>query len=72
MPQVPASAAVNPAGCLKRTTGGPVVFCLKGTDMLLKPMYDLHFSRYTMYWQLVDPEKTKAFADATAKEKAAE
>ena len=69
MPQVPASAADDPANCLERTTGGPIVFHLKGSDILLKPMYDLHFSRYTMYWRLADPAEEKAFADAAAKEK---
>ena len=69
MPQVPASAATDPTCCLERTTGGPIVFHLKGGDILLKPMYDLHFSRYTMYWRLADPTEEKAFADATAKEK---
>ena len=68
MPQVPASAATDPASCLERTTGGPIVFHLKGGDILLKPMYDLHFSRYTMYWRLADPAEEKAFAEASAKE----
>ena len=36
--------------------------------MVLKPMYDLHFSRYTMYWRLADPAEEKAFAEASAKE----
>ena len=69
MPQVSASAATDPASCLERTTGGPIVFHLKGSDILLKPLYDLHFSRYTMYWRLADPAEEKAFADAAAKEK---
>jgi DUF1680 family protein len=68
MPRVPFSAAADPASCLERTTGGAVVFWLKGTDILLKPMYDLHFSRYTMYWRLPSPEDEKAFAEARAKE----
>ena len=69
MSQVPVSAATDPASCLERTTGGPIVFHLKGSDILLKPLYDLHFSRYTMYWRLADPAEEKAFADAAAKEK---
>ena len=68
MPQVPASAASDPASCLERTTGGAVVFRLKGSDILLKPLYDLHFSRYTMYWRLADPAEEKAFAEAAAME----
>ena len=68
MPQVPVSAATDPASCLVRTTGGPIVFHLKGGDILLKPLYDLHFSRYTMYWRLADPEEEKAFDEARAKE----
>ncbi|MBO4286713.1 MAG: glycoside hydrolase family 127 protein [Kiritimatiellae bacterium] len=67
MPTVPASAATDPASCLERTTGGAIAFRLKGSDILLKPMYDLHFSRYTMYWRLADPEVEKAFAEAAAK-----
>ena len=70
MPRVPASAATDPASCLKRTTGGPIAFHLKGSDILLKPMYDLHFSRYTMYWQLrtaEDEAEDRAFADAAAR-----
>ena len=70
MPQVPVSAASNPACCLERTIGGPIVFRLNGSDILLKPMYDLHFSRYTMYWRLFDPKEEKAFAEASAKEAA--
>ena len=69
MPQVPASAETDPACCLERTTGGPIVFHLKGSDILLKPMYDLHFSRYTMYWRLADPAEEKAFAEASTSEK---
>ena len=69
MPTVPASSATDPASCLVRTTGGPIAFRLKGSDILLKPLYDLHFSRYTMYWRLADPEEEKAFAEASAKEK---
>ena len=68
MPQVPASTASDPASCLERTTGGAVVFRLKGSDILLKPLYDLHFSRYTMYWRLADPAEEKAFAEAAAME----
>ena len=70
IPRVPASAAVDPASCLERTTGGAIAFRLKGSDILLKPMYDLHFSRYTMYWMLPDVEAEKAFAEARAKEAA--
>ena len=70
IPRVPASAAVDPASCLERTTGGAIAFRLKGSDILLKPMYDLHFSRYTMYWMLPDVEAEKAFAEARAKETA--
>ena len=69
MPQVPASAATDPAGCLERTVGGAVAFRLTGSDILLKPMYDLHFSRYTMYWRLADPAEEKAFAESAAKER---
>ena len=69
MPQVPASAATDPASCLERTTGGPIAFHLKGSDILLKPLYDLHFSRYTMYWRLADSDEEKSFAEAAAKEK---
>jgi hypothetical protein len=70
IPRVPASAAADPASCLERTTGGAIEFRLKGSDILLKPMYDLHFSRYTMYWMLPDVEAEKAFAEARAKEAA--
>jgi hypothetical protein len=70
MPQVPASAATDPASCLERAAGGPILFRLKGSDILLKPIYDLHFSRYTMYWQLADSVEDKAFAEATARENA--
>ena len=70
MPRVPASAATDPASCLERVAGGPILFRLKGSDILLKPMYDLHFSRYTMYWKLADPMEDKAFAEATARERA--
>lgn len=68
MPIVPASAATDPASCLGRTTGGAIAFRLKGSDILLKPMYDLHFSRYTMYWRLADPEEERAFVEARARE----
>ena len=68
MPQVPTSAATDPAECLERTTGGPITFRLKGGDILLKPMYDLHFSRYTMYWRLADPAEEKAYAEANERE----
>ena len=49
---VPATAAADPASCLERTTGGAIVFHLKGSDLLLKPVCDLYFSRYNMYWRL--------------------
>ncbi|MBQ7190830.1 MAG: glycoside hydrolase family 127 protein [Kiritimatiellae bacterium] len=68
MPQVPVAAATDPAGCLERTTGGAIAFRLKGSDILLKPIYDLHFSRYTMYWRLAAPEEEKAFAEAHERE----
>ncbi|MBQ4198395.1 MAG: glycoside hydrolase family 127 protein, partial [Kiritimatiellae bacterium] len=54
--RVPASAVADPSTCLERTTGA-IVFRLKGSDILLKPMYDLHFRRYNMYWQVPDPEE---------------
>ncbi|MBQ8111667.1 MAG: glycoside hydrolase family 127 protein [Kiritimatiellae bacterium] len=68
IPRVPASAAADPASCLERTIGGAIAFHLRGSDILLKPIYDLHFSRYTMYWMLPDEEAEKAFAEARAKE----
>ena len=67
--RVPASAVADPSTCLERTTGA-IVFRLKGSDILLKPMYDLHFRRYNMYWQVPDPEEEKAFADDEKKERA--
>ncbi len=54
MPVVPSSAVEDPSSCLERTTGGAIAFHLVGTDILLKPMYDLHFSRYSMYFKLAD------------------
>ena len=71
MPRVPASAATDPASCFERTIGGAIAFRLKGNDILLKPMYDLHFSRYTMYWRLAtkeDEAEDRAFAEAHEKE----
>ena len=68
MPRVPATALKDPASCLERTTGGAIAFHLKGSDIILKPIYDLHFSRYTMYWRLPDEADEKAFAEARAKE----
>ncbi|MBP5321013.1 MAG: glycoside hydrolase family 127 protein [Kiritimatiellae bacterium] len=68
MPTVPASAATDPAGCLERTTGGAVVFRLKGSGILLKPIFDLHYSRYTMYWRLTDEADERAFAEARNRE----
>ena len=65
---VPASAATDPASCLERTAFGAIAFRLKDSDIVLKPLYDLHFSRYNMYWRLPDPEEQKAFDDAAAKE----
>ena len=50
--QVPASAAKDPASCLERTTGGAIAFRLKDSDVLLKPLSDLYFSRYNMYWRI--------------------
>ena len=68
MPRVPATVLKDPASCLERTTGGAIAFHLKGSDIILKPIYDLHFSRYTMYWRLPDEADDKAFAEARAKE----
>jgi DUF1680 family protein len=70
MPRVPSTAAEDPSVCLERTVGGAIVFRLKNTDILLKPMYDLHFSRYTMYFRLESPEEKDAFAQALKKESA--
>jgi len=67
---VPASAATDPASCLERTAFGAIAFRLKGSDIILKPLYDLHFSRYNMYWRIPDPEETKAFAEAEARDAA--
>ncbi len=68
MPSVPPTALEDPASCLERTTGGAIVFHLKGSDILLKPMYDLHFSRYTMYWRIPGTADEKAFAEARTRE----
>ncbi|MBQ9432577.1 MAG: glycoside hydrolase family 127 protein [Kiritimatiellae bacterium] len=68
MPIVPATALADPASCLERTIGGAIAFRLKESDILLKPLFDLHFSRYTMYWQLPNEADERAFAEARAKE----
>jgi len=73
MPRVPASTLDDPASCLERTVGGAIQFRLKGSDILLKPIFDLHFSRYAMYWRLStveDEAEDKAFAEASAREAA--
>ena len=68
MPVVPATASTAPASCLERTFGGAIAFRLKGSDILLKPIFDLHFSRYTMYWRLPSEAEERAFAEARATE----
>lgn len=49
---VPAAAKDDPGCCLERVAGSAILFHLKDSEILLKPIFDLYFSRYNMYWQL--------------------
>ena len=66
-PSLPSSALRDPASVLEPTACGPLTFRLKGTDILLVPMFALHFSRYTMYWRMMDEDENRRFAEAQSK-----
>ena len=68
MGTVPAVALADPASVLERTAVSPLAFRMKDTDILLVPLFALHYSRYAMYWKLANPTEEKAFAEAAAKE----
>ena len=67
MPSVPLSAVENPGCCLERTACSPLTFRMSGTDVLLKPLFALHFSRYTTYWRVMGADEERDFAAAEAK-----
>ena len=67
MPSIPRSAVEKPEDCLERTVCSPLTFRMTGTDTLLKPLFALHFSRYTTYWRVMGAEEDRDFAAAEAK-----
>ena len=67
MVSIPKDALENPAKYLEPTAMSPLTFRMKGTDILLVPMFALHYSRYGMYWKLSTAEDM-AFAEARAKD----
>ena len=67
MPSIPRAAVENPERFLERTACSPLTFRLTGTDTLLKPLFALHFSRYTTYWRVMGADEERAFAAAEAK-----
>ncbi len=68
MPTVPPGAFADPASCLERTACGAIAFRLVGSEIILKPIYDLHFSHYHTYFRMLSEEEERAFAEAAAKE----
>ena len=54
MVSIPSDAFAHPAEYLERTAMSPLTFRMKDTDILLVPLFALHYSRYAMYWQLSD------------------
>ena len=71
MVSIPKDALENPAKYLEPTAMSPLTFRMRGTDILLVPMFALHYSRYGMYWKLFtaeDEAEDMAFAEARAKE----
>ncbi len=65
---LPADALRRPADYLEPTAVGPLTFRLKDTEVLLVPMFALHYSRYAMYWRLMDANEGAEYAAACAKE----
>ena len=68
MGSVPADALRRPEDYLERTAMSPLTFRMKWTDILLVPMFALHYSRYAMYWRLMGEEEVRDFAAMRAKE----
>ncbi|MBQ5531209.1 MAG: glycoside hydrolase family 127 protein, partial [Kiritimatiellae bacterium] len=67
MASIPAAAVGNPAAFLEPTACGPLVFRLSGTDVLLKPLFAVHFSRYTTYWRIMGEKESADCAVADGK-----
>ena len=65
---IPADALVHPESYLERTAISPLTFHMKDTEILLVPLFALHYSRYAMYWRLSSSADAKAFSEAAAKE----
>ncbi len=57
MVTIPAEALARPEDYLEPTALSPLTFRMKGTEILLVPMFALHYSRYGMYWRLAGDEE---------------
>ena len=57
MVSIPAGALTHPEEYLERTAMSPLTFRMKDTDILLVPLFALHYSRYAMYWRLAVSSK---------------
>ena len=68
MASIPADALRHPADYLEPTAVSPLTFRMKGTEILLVPMFALHYSRYAMYWRLMGDDECRDYAAACAKE----
>ena len=68
MASIPADALRRPADYLEPTALSPLTFHMKGTEILLVPMFALHYRRYAMYWRLMGDEECRDYAAACAKE----
>ena len=65
---IQADALVHPEVYLERTAMSPLTFHMKDMDILLVPLFTLHYSRYAMYWRFSASVDAKVFPETAAKE----
>ncbi len=68
MATIPSEALTHPENYLEPTALSPLTFRMKGTEILLVPMFALHYSRYGMYWRLMGDEESRDYEAVCIKE----
>ncbi|MBQ7683085.1 MAG: glycoside hydrolase family 127 protein [Bacteroidaceae bacterium] len=68
MATIPREALTRPEDYLEPTALSPLTFRMRGTEILMVPMFALHYSRYGMYWRLMSEDESRDYESVCAED----